>query len=308
VNVDDAQALLSLAREVRWDFPSSAGRPLRNPGDVARLVDQRDGFVAAAATLTAEEATELAAHVWRVWMVARDIAGGRAFLSAALDDREADPSRWKALGVYGDGLFAWWQDEREESSRRNHEALAIARAVDDPQAVALAQLGLSRVAIHDDFPTARELAAAARAAAAPLGDAMSQGPLHMSAQAARLCEDYDEAAALFEESLALNRRLDAPGMVAVELHNLGHVEIHRGNVDAAESYFSQVPHSDDPYGAAMTQLNEAAVAFRRGELNRARSSLDVAEALFVGTDLAAVAVDDRFEFAWLREQLARAGS
>jgi hypothetical protein len=30
---DEAQELLELARGIRWDFPSSAGRPLRTPAD-----------------------------------------------------------------------------------------------------------------------------------------------------------------------------------------------------------------------------------------------------------------------------------
>jgi hypothetical protein len=68
----------------------------------------------------------------------------------------------------------------------------------------------------------------------------------MCAQATRLAGGYDDAAALFKESLALNRRIDARGMVEVELHNLGHVEIHRGNVDAVEDCFAQIPRSTTP--------------------------------------------------------------
>ena len=59
----------------------------------------------------------------------------------------------------------------------------------------------------------------------------------MQAQGTRFTGDFEQAAALFEESLALNRRIGDLGMVGVELHNLGHVEIHRGNIDQAERYF-----------------------------------------------------------------------
>lgn len=83
--------------------------------------------------------------------------------------------------------------------------------------------------------------------------------------------------------------------------------IHRGNVDAAEECFSEITPSDDPYGQAMSRLNEATIAFRRGELARARSLLDAAEA-FADSQMAAVAIDDRFELDWLREQLACAAS
>ena len=257
-----------------------------------------------ATALEVDEATELAANIWRLWIVARDLAGGRAFLATILDDRPASRSRWRALALYGDGLFAWWQGEREDSRGRNHEAVELAGELGDPEALSLARLGASRMALEDgDYARASGLAAGARGAAAPLGDAMTQGSLHMHAQATRLAGNYDEAAALFQESLALNRRIGSPGMVAVEHHNLGHVEIHRGNVDAAEECFKQVPHSDDPFSEAMSRLNEATVGFLRGDLDRARSLLEVADAFFAESPMAGVAIDDRFELDWLRDQL-----
>jgi tetratricopeptide (TPR) repeat protein len=308
VNVDP-QELLALSRRVRWDFPSSAGKPLRNRTDAEPLLERQQDFAEALRLLDSDSAAELAANVWRVWMVARDVAGGRAFLRAALDGRAGSSTRWRALALYGDGLFAWWQREHEASRRRNEEALEINETFDDPEALTLALLGLSRVTLDGgDYARARELAGSACTAAEPLGDAMKQGSLHMHAQAARLGGDHDEAAALFRESLELNRRIDASGMVEVELHNLGHVEIHRGNVDAAEECFSEITPSDDPYGQAMSRLNEATIAFRRGQLARARSLLDAAEATFADSQMAAVAIDDRFELDWLREQLACAAS
>jgi tetratricopeptide (TPR) repeat protein len=300
----DPQELLALSRGVRWDFPSSAGKPLRDRADAEPLLARQDDFLAAAAELDVDEATELAANIWRLWIVARDMAGGRAFLATVLDGRPAPRSRWRALALYGDGVFAWWQGEREGSRRRNEEALELAGELDDPEALSLARLGASRVALEDgDHARAYELAAGARAAAAPLEDAMAQGSLHMHAQTTRLAGNYDEAAALFQESLALNRRIGNPGMVAVELHNLGHVEIHRGNVDAAEECFKQVPHSDDPHSEAMSRLNEATVAFLRGDLDRARALLETADAFFAESPMAGVAIDDRFELDWLRDQL-----
>jgi tetratricopeptide (TPR) repeat protein len=124
-----------------------------------------------------------------------------------------------------------------------------------------------------------------------------QAPLHAHAQAVRLAGDYDAAAALFAESLALNRRIDDPSMVMVELHNLGQVEIHRGNVDAAAHLFAQLPPADD----SLTRLNEAAVAFGRGDAEHARELLDQ---VFV----AELSGDDLAELGWLREQLACAAS
>jgi tetratricopeptide (TPR) repeat protein len=297
-------SLLEVARGITPDFPSSAGRPFRTPDE--GLLARRGEIVAAARELNAAEATELAARTWRLWMAARDIDGGRSFLGEVLDGREPDESHWRSHALYGDGVFAFWQGARDDVRRRNEEALELAQRFDDAEALALAHLGLSRALLVDDgdLSGAREHAAAACAAAEPFGDAMLQGAVHMHAQSVRLSGDYDEAARLFEQSLALNTRLDAQGMVDVEHHNLGHVEIHRGNVDSAARHFAQVPSSGGDYSKAMANLNEASVAFQRGDVVRARSLLEAAEPTFVGSAMAHLAVDDRYELDWLREQLA----
>jgi tetratricopeptide (TPR) repeat protein len=313
----EAERLLALSREARWTFPSSAGNPvLVDEGAgawVERVVPEQESFVEAARFLIEngdkEAATELAANVWRLWMMSRDIAGGRAFLAAVLDGGEGQPSRARALALYGDGLLAFWQGADDESRGRNKAALDAARAVDDPEALALAHLGLSRVAILDgEYDRARSLAAQAREFARSLDPSMGQAPLHMHAQATRLAGDYDQAAALFAESLDLNRRLGDQGMVGVEQHNLGHVEIHRGNIDVAERYFAECAElgsADDPYSAAMTHLNQAVVAFGRGDHDRAGALLASTQSILdeTGTDPSS---DDQFEIDWLRGQLAEA--
>lgn len=315
ISLEEAHRLLERSREVRWRFPSSSGSPVLAGQDAwaEQLLSEKESFAAAARLLIESgddnKATELAANVWRLWVLARDPLEGRAFLAAVLDGREEEPSRAKALALYGDGLLAIMVGAHEDSRARGEACLEAARAVQDPEALALAHLGLSRVAFLDsEYDHARSLATQAREFARTLEPAMGQAPLHMHAQGTRLTGNYDQAAALFEESLALNRRLGDLGMVGVELHNLGHVEIHRGNIDAAERYFAEseeLTASDDAYGAAMTHLNRAVVALARGEDDRARALLGVSESLLMETDLYQ-APDDRFELDWLRGQLAEA--
>lgn len=315
ISLEEARRLLERSREVRWRFPSSSGSPVLAEQDAwaEQLLSEKASFAAAARLLSErgdnQEATELAANLWRLWVLARDPLEGRAFLDAALGGREEEPSRAKALALYGDGLLAFMLGAHDDSRASSEASLEAARAVQDPEALALAHLGLSRVAFLDgEYDVARSLAAKARAFARTLEPAMGQAPLHMHAQSIRLIGDYDQAAALFEESLALNRRLGDLGMVVVELHNLGHVEIHRGDIDAAERYFVEcesLSASDHAYGAAMTHLNRAVVAFARGEDDRARALLGDAESLLVETDLDQTP-DDRFELERLRGQLAEA--
>lgn len=94
-------------------------------------------------------------------------------------------------------------------------------------------------------------------------------------------------------------------MVGVELHNLGHVEIHLGNIETAERYFAeceQLGAPEDAYTVAMTNLNQGVVAFGRGDHDRAGALLADAESVLEGTDTDP-APDDRFEMDWLRGQL-----
>jgi hypothetical protein len=65
----------------------------------------------------------------------------------------------------------------------------------------------------------------------------------------------------------------------------------------AERYFAQLPPPDDPYTEALMRVNDAGVAFRRGDAVRARE-------LLAGLDDDDFASDDRAELAWRREQLA----
>ena len=314
IEAGEVNRLLALSRRARWTFPTSSGSPVRRAQEdeaVELLVAEQDALAEACRFLIEsgdrDAALELAANTWRLWMMTRDLAGGRAFLAAVLDGGDATPSRERALALYGDGLLAFWQGAHDESRRRNEAALAAARAVDDPEALALARLGLSRSAFSaGDFAGARSLARQAREHAYGLEPAMGQAPLHLHAQGTRFAGDLDEAAALFEESLALNRRLDDEGMVGVELHNLGHVEIHRGNVDAAERLFTELEAltgGDDPYGRALARLNEGVVAFARDDRDRAATLLAEVDAVLAesGTELAP---DDRYEVEALRDRLA----
>ena len=309
---DDAERLLERSREARWTFPTSFGRPVEAQAEdwVEDFVADRESFADAARFLIdagdTDAATEIAANVWRLWILARDVAGGRAFLAAVLDGADAQPSRARALALYGDGLLALRQGALEDSRVRNEAALEAARAASDPEALVLAHLGLSRVAFEDgDYERSAALAVQARELARPLGEAMGQAPLHLHAQSMRLSGADDDAAVLFTESLELNRRIGDQGMVPVELHNLGHVEVHRGNVELAERRFAECAEQGSPgdaYDEAMTYLNQAAVAFGRALNEQARGLLARAQSTLDGAGIDAAA-DDQFEIDWLRQQL-----
>jgi hypothetical protein len=132
-------------------------------------------------------AIEIAANAWRLWILARDLDGGRAFLASVLDKGEKKPSRARSLALYGDALFAFRQGKIEESRQRSQAALDTALAVNDREALTLAYLALSRVAFEDrDYAKSASLAVKARQFARDLDPAMGQAPLFLHASAIRL--------------------------------------------------------------------------------------------------------------------------
>jgi len=313
---EEARRFLALSREAHWAFPSSQGNPILKDDSASRwaeqAVEERESYVNAARVLLEngdeEAAIEIASNVWRLWIVARDLDDGRVFLLTVLDRGEEKPSRARSLSLYGDGLFAFRQGKIEESRRRNKAALDAALAVDDPEALALAHLGLSRIAFKDgDYAESLGLAVKARGFVRNLDPAMGQAPLFLHASATRMIGEYDKAAALFEQSLELNRKIGDQGMVRAELQNLGLVEIHRGNVDAAERYFAEsekLGSAKDPYSAAMASLFQAMVTFARGNHNLSKTLLHRAESILKDAKMGA-GPDDQFEIDWLRGKLEK---
>ena len=192
---DEAERLLVLSREAN----------AFDPGDRVAL-DAAVHFFAAEGK--AESSAELAANVWRLWLVAGDVAGGRRLLRSALKAGEGTLSHARALALYADGLLAFRAGEQTESQERNEEALETARAIGDHEAEALALVGLSRVALRDgDYARVRSRAAEALELARVLGDDATVMPLHLLAAGTRLAGDLDRAIDLYVESLELNQRL-----------------------------------------------------------------------------------------------------
>lgn len=268
------------------------GDPDRLEAAVRRLVESGEE----------EQAAELAAESRRLL----DGPDARRLLMIALDVPEPKPSRGRALALYAAGLLAFREGAQAESRERNEEAHEIARAVGDREAESLALVGLSRVAFRDgDFTRVRALAGQARELTRELDAKTGVAPLHMLAAGTRLAGELDRAVELYTESLELNRRLGDDRMVDVELHNIGHVELHRGNVDAAERRFAEcaaVRNLDDPYEAAMANLNQAALAFARGDRMRAAELLREMRSTLDGAGVV-LDPDDAFEVAWLSERL-----
>jgi len=268
------------------------------PEDVRRLLDGGDPVAA----------LDAAAGSWRAWLSSGELDAGRSALAAVLDAPGADaPTATRARALYGDGLLAFRQGAQEEARARNEEALRVARAAAEPGAESLALVGLSRVAFRDgDYAQVRALAAQARAIARETGEREAElAPLHMLAAGTRLGGDYAAARELYEESIDLRRELGTESGIAMEQHNLGWVELHLGDVDAAARRFAErdAVDSQEAYDVAWRDVNAAALAAARGDRESAARLLVSGEAALTAMGMA-LDPDDAFELDWLRGQLA----
>jgi hypothetical protein len=91
---EEAERLLAPAREAELIGPESSTWVERRKPSRQRLLEAVRFF---ASTGHEEAASELAANVWRLWVLSGDVVGRRQLLAAALDVGESKASRAPAL-------------------------------------------------------------------------------------------------------------------------------------------------------------------------------------------------------------------
>jgi predicted ATPase/class 3 adenylate cyclase len=152
-------------------------------------------------------------------------AEGRAWLVAALEEgAAASPvARWRALNSAG-GL-AHRQADFEEATAYGEKALALARTMDDPQALgrSLRNLGLV-VGSCEDFDRSDALQREALAVFSETGNDLEvRESLGMLAYLAIARGDLDSARSAIEDALARARDAGDQRGIQLNVSNLGHV-------------------------------------------------------------------------------------
>jgi len=253
----------------------------------------------------AASALELVGRAWRAWASSGRLEEGRAAMELALNAGRDTHGVWRARALYADGVIAFRAGDSERSRTRNEELLDIARATDDVRGECDGLTGMARLALRrGDYPEVIRLAREAREKAVAAGDPAAEAPpLHLEAAGMRLQRRYNDARRLYLDSLELNKRLGDRRVVAVEQHNLGWVELHRGDLDAAEAWFRErdTNSSRDAYGDAWAELNWAAVAVARGRIDEARRRFGLGAAALERLGMT-LDPDDQGEFDWLATQ------
>ena len=247
---------------------------------------------------------EAAAH-WREWFDNGEYEEGAARVGEALAAPGAEaPSTDRVRVLYGAHLFAFRRGEPSEGFAQ--EALDLALALGDTRGQCDGLTGLARAALRNgDWDSVAEYAADGLRRARDVDDPAAEvAPLHLLAAGVRLRGDYDAAREFYLESVALADRLGNERMKQVEFHNLGWVELHRGDTKSAAQMFAErdAVSGLDAYGDAWRDLNAAALALACGLRDEALPMFERGEKKL--TDLGvALDPDDQSEMNWLTQQL-----
>jgi tetratricopeptide (TPR) repeat protein len=259
----------------------------------------------------AASAIELVGRAWRIWLSHSELNEGSATVAAALAvPRESPIPIWEARALYAVGLFAFRSRDQARSRTSNEQALLIARQTGDVRGECDALTGLARVALRDGtYDQVVALAGQARERATVAGDdAAGAAPLHLQAAGVRLQGNYQAAHELYLQSLGRNRARGDMGWVSMELHNLGWVEVHLGNIEEARARFTErdVTTVKNAFDDAWADLNWAAIAIAEGDAAEAQRRFGLGicalEKLAVTLD-----PDDLSELEWLKGRIKADG-
>jgi non-specific serine/threonine protein kinase len=285
-----AEYYLALAEE--------AEPALRRPGQEAwlqRLETEHDNFRAALRwTLDLEGRSErgltLAAALWQFWDTHNHLNEGSRWLERALRGGNASPAvRAKALN--GAGWMAWVQGDGRAIALLE-ESLGLFRELGDKTgiATALGNLGYAVVYLQQEkwrLEALREEAEALRRE--PLDPWATTHLLFFLTLAAMDEHDYERAAALAEENLALTRKLgNIPGIVVGFVH-VAMIALIRGDPERAAAAYEEnlrlTRQLRDTVAVVSNLMGLAGVAMQRGEPVRAARLWGSSEPLQEATGL-----------------------
>jgi predicted ATPase/DNA-binding XRE family transcriptional regulator len=228
---------------------------------------------------------ELAALLWRFWLLGSAVSEGREWIARALR-LLPDPTQTRGQLLDALGALSHVQGAYDAALRAHEESLAIWRALGDEAgaAGALNSLGVTHKSRGDLDAAVACLAAALAIWRATGRDAYAAMVLNNLAAVALDRGDFDAADRYQEESLAFKRRGgDQPG-IAVALHNLAESARQRGDYERAAALIEESLAVSrglglKPYVAG--SLHTAGlIAARQGDLARATAILHESLALY----------------------------
>ena len=231
-----------------------------DPGSaVDRLTAEVDNLRAAlghaVTTAAADTGLGLAGAIWRFWQSTGQLREGRLWLDRTLALEGASPAA-RAKGRDPRAGLSYWAGDFEAARRDYAESHDLYLAAGDRLGAANALYCLSLVASFlDDADAAERLAREARLVFEELGSEAQIGQVLMAeASAAWKRGDLARARQLWEEGLAIHRRLRDQAMVATQLVGLSGIALQLGHPDEAMRDLSQALKLAVEIGNEHTQI------------------------------------------------------
>lgn len=284
------------------EFARQAGRQLYGAQQMAWLAAIREeednlraalrcAFTAGADTLRMLHGMRIARGLARFWQISGRIAEGRGWFDQAIAVLDAAPTAEQVEVLGQAGLFAQLQGDHAAALEFQERSLTLARATDDAAllAYALYTLGSSYGRAGDALRAAVLLAECLtlRRQLDPgvVTDAQMALTLNNLAVAYVNTGRFEEAEALYMESLAIKRHNDDKFGIAAALVNLGDLALRRGDYDRATRFTQESLELrvalDDQLGMTRTLDQMAELATLRREYVRAATLFAAATASYI---------------------------
>ena len=230
----------------------------------------------------ANQAFRLANALVPFWMATKRLDEGLGWFDRALALAGGDDSH-RARACFDAGYLAFWKGEDERSTALQSRALELGRQTNNPTVMALALVGLARIALRTNVEKARTLCREALAATEGTTDRLGRSSaMHVLAVAAQMAGDLHEARDLMIQRIAFAREAGNLAVISSEAGNLCMVERQLGNLDRAEALGREALEIDQKRGDELAipwKVNGlAAVAAARGDFERAATLIGIADA------------------------------
>jgi predicted ATPase len=244
-----------------------------------------------------EMALAFCASLWKFWQFHSHFSLGQRWMDAALAQSDTVLSNLRAEVLCGAGWLAFSAGSNAKAQALFAESLALARALGDSRATAMALHGAGQIAqTQGRFTQARDLYEESLVLFRELDDREEIAwSLHHLGKLAREAGDNDGAIALVEESLAMFRDSGHAWGIALALRHRGYIAYLQGDLAQAISCYQEALALDQELGDT---ANSVWTLGCLGEMAAAQGDHARAAALFAESLKLARQVVDSAGVAW----------
>ncbi len=228
----------------------------------------------------AEKGLNLAAAIWRFWLVRGHLEEGRRYLGGLLEAGSDASGRTRAAALNAVGLMVFYQGDVEAARSNIGDAVAICQDLGEDRmaGLLLGNLGMCDMRLAQ-YESARGHYEGSLEVLRRLGDDRGVASALCNLGLTALSEgDPDQAQAHYEQSLSLMRKLEDTWGIASVILNLGEVAAQQSRSDAAIGHYrkslAMFRELDDERMAAHVVNNLAQALALRGDFSESTALLE----------------------------------